>query len=156
MQLTQKIKTLLDDNHIPYREVTHAASPTCEISASERGESIEIGGKAVLFKAKKSFYLFVLSAAKQVDSNKVRKILGSQKLRFATEDELEQQAGVVKGALPPFGKPLQPFDLFLDESILKNESIAFNAGDLTVSIILKVEDYLKVVNPKVFSFAKDS
>jgi len=45
------------------------------------------------------------------------------------------------------------FDLFVDESILKNEKIAFNAGSLTDSIVMDVKDYLIAASPIVFDFS---
>lgn len=155
MDKTSEIRKYLEENSVTYKEVEHEVAPTCELSAKLRGEKIEIGGKTLLFKDKKGFRLFVISAALQVDSNKVRKILGSQRLRFATEDELMSKCSVVKGALPPFGRPLQDFDLYIDESIFQNEMIAFNAGVLTKSFILKIEDYKKLVEPVICKFSKD-
>ena len=107
-----------------------------------------------MFKDKKDYRLFVISAALQVDSKKVRKILKSGWLRFATEEELWEMAGVEKGALPPFGRDILPVDLYLDESVLRNEDIAFNVGMVTKSFIVKVNDYLKLVEPVICSFAK--
>ncbi len=153
-EITSRIRNLLESHNIPYREIDHGIATTCEDSARERGADIRIGGKTLLFKDKKDFRLFVISAAKQVDSKKVRKILGSQYLRFATSVELEKLCGVVSGALPPFGEGVYPYDLFMDESILENDEIAFNAGILTKSFILQLEDYLKVVSPTICSFSK--
>ena len=82
------------------------------------------------------------------------KILKTSKLRFATGEELYNLAGVTKGALPPFGREILPIDLYLDRSILLNEKIAFNAGLLTKSIIILVEDYLEMVSPIVCDFSK--
>ncbi len=137
-----------------YQEIDHLPSETCEMSAKQRGKDQSIGGKSILFKAKNGYHLFVLSAVLKIDSNKVRKILKCQKLRFATNKELYDLASVTKGGLPPFGYDLLPFDLYLDQSILNNKEIAFNAGILTKSFILKVEDYLKLVKPKICSFSK--
>ncbi len=155
MDKTEQIRKFLEENSVTYKEVDHAAAETCEMSAELRGENIEIGGKTLLFKDKQGFKLFVISAALQADSNKIRKILGSQKLRFAHAQELMEKCSVVKGALPPFGRPLQDFDLYIDESIFLNESIAFNAGVLTKSFILDIEDYKKLVDPIVCKFSKD-
>ena len=154
-ELTQRIRKKLVSHGIDFQEIDHPASVTCEESAANRGEDIAIGGKSILFKDKKDFRIFVLSAAKQVDSNKVRKILGSQRLRFATQDELWNLCGVEKGCLPPFGRDILPFDLYIDESIFKNKKIAFNAGILTKSFILDIEDYKRLINPnKICQFAK--
>ncbi len=155
MTLTEKIKRLLVENSISFKEVDHEPSPDCITSAQNRNEDLKIGGKSLLLKAKDGFKIFVLSAAKEADSKKIRSILNSQKLRFATKDELLDLAGVVKGALPPFGPPVLPFDLYLDRSILQNEKIAFNAGILTKSFIISVKDYLRLVKPQICDFSKD-
>jgi len=152
--LTTKIINYLNDHGIGYVERNHAPATTCVDSAQMRGESMDIGGKALFMKANEKFSLFVLSASKQVNSNRVRKILKSQKVRFATHDELRELVGVEKGALPPFGRPVLPYDLYLDESILQNSKIAFNVGMLTKSLILNLEDYLSVVRPRICQFSK--
>ena len=154
MTITDRIKKLLEDNEIEFKEIDHYETRTCEESAKARGEDIKYGGKTILFKDKKDYRLFVISAALQIDNNKVRKILKSQKLRFATPFELMEIAGVESGALPPFGRDILPYDLYLDESILENEIICFNAGLLTKSIIMKTEDYLKLNTYKLCQFSK--
>ncbi len=155
MDLTEKIRSLLEDNRIDYEERLHASVRTCEESARARGEEKKIGGKTLMLKDKKGMYhLFVLSAALNADSNKIRKILKSQKLRFATDDELKEIAGVEKGALPPFGRDILPFDLYVDESILENDRIAFNPGVTTLSFIMDVTDWLRIAGPTVCSFAR--
>jgi prolyl-tRNA editing enzyme YbaK/EbsC (Cys-tRNA(Pro) deacylase) len=61
--------------------------------------------------------------------------------------------GLVPGSVPPFGRPILPFDLYVDDSIPANDRIAFNAGTLTDSIIMSVPDYLRVARPTdVFRF----
>ncbi len=152
--ITKLIRALLNDNNIEFEEIDHEPATTCEQSAKARGCSQEIGGKSILFKDKSGFRIFVMSAVLQVDSKKVREILKSGWLRFATTEELWELAGVEKGALPPFGRDILPADLYLDESILKNEEIAFNAGMVTKSFIIKVKDYLKLVDQTIRSFAK--
>ncbi|MCB0419764.1 MAG: hypothetical protein KDD61_02140 [Bdellovibrionales bacterium] len=153
-ELTRKIRELLVERNVTFKEIEHPPTPTCEDSAAARGESLEIGGKTLLLKGKEDFFLFVLSAALSADLKKVRKILGSGHLRMGTHEELWNLAGVEKGALPPFGPPILPFKLFVDESICENSKIAFNAGVLTTSMILSIEDYLEVAQPEITQFAK--
>ena len=152
--LTIKIIDFLNANSIEFEERDHPPATTCLDSAKLRGESMDIGGKALFMKSNGEFSLFVLSASKQVNSNKVRKILKSQKVRFATHDELYDLVGVEKGALPPFGRPILPYDLYLDESILENSKIAFNVAMLTKSLILDLNDYLSLVHPTICQFSK--
>ena len=101
-------------------------------------------------------------------------------IRFATREELsEMTGGLVPGCLPPFGKRLvlspqhhcgsdnndedndddddnHYLELYVDTSIAEeNETIAFNAGSLTDSVIMSVADYLRVAAPTgIFTFSK--
>ncbi len=43
---------------------------------------------------------------------------------------------------------------FMDESILENQEIVFNVGSLEKSLVMSVEDYIKIVTPIVCKFAK--
>jgi Ala-tRNA(Pro) deacylase len=95
----------------------------------------------------------VLSAALQLDSVAVKRHFGVKRQRFATSEELGGW-GLTTGAVPPFGRPVLPFDLFVDRSIVANPRIAFNAGSLTTSIIMSVPDYLRVAQPTIFDFSR--
>lgn len=154
MDISVRIIEILEKNNISYQSIEHEIAQTCEQAATARGEDISIGGKTILFKDKKDFRLFTLPASKEIDSNKVRKILKSQRLRFATDDELRNLCHVERGALPPIVRELYPFDHYLDESLLQNDKVAFNAGILTRSIIISKDDFLKLVDPVICRFAK--
>ena len=149
----QSIRGLLDERGVAYREVHHPPTRTSEESARARGESVRIGGKALLIKVGDDFHLFVLSAALKLDSAAIRTHLCRRKTRFATPAELAELTGLVPGSVPPFGQPILPFRLFVDESITRNDKIAFNAGSLTDSIIMPTEDYLRIADPEIFKFA---
>ena len=151
--ITKQIRKLLAINKIDFQEIDHEPATTCEQSARVRGCDQKIGGKSILFKDKSDYRIFVMSAALQIDSKKVRKILKSGWLRFATNEELWEKAGVEKGALPPFGRGILPIDLYLDKSILKNEEIAFNAGTHTELIQMAYKDFEQLVKPKVLKFS---
>ncbi|HID21847.1 MAG TPA: hypothetical protein EYP14_05530 [Planctomycetaceae bacterium] len=151
------IRRLLKEAGVTFREVHHAPTYTSEQSARARGEELRIGGKALLMKADGQYALFVLAADRRVDSQAVRAALGVRKLRFASREELQKLTGLVPGCVPPFGRPILPFDLYVDAAVSENDRIAFNAGSLTDSIILAVTDYLALAKPKrVFPFSEPS
>src|SRR6056300_1760409 len=154
MELHHKLNQLLNSHKISYQSMEHPPGQTCELAAQMRGSELKIGGKSLLLKSKRGFHIFTLSAAFEADSTRMRKILRSQKLRFAKDEEFTSITGVPKGALPPFGRELHSLDLYLDLSILENDSIAFNAGLLTQSYILSTNDYLKISSPFICSFSK--
>ncbi len=148
------IREVLDREGVDYRLLHHEPTRTSEESARVRGESVRIGGKALLMKVGDTFRLFVLSAALKLDSGAIRVRFGIRKMRFATPVELEDTTGLVPGSVPPFGPPILPFPLYVDESIIANERIAFNAGSLTDSIIMSVADYQAIAKPEVFLFGQ--
>ena len=148
------IRRLLTEAGITFREVHHEPTRTSEESATARGEELRIGGKALLMKGDGGFRLFVLPADRKLDSGAIRREFGWKKLRFATPEELSELTGLVPGCVPPFGQPILPFELCLDQAATANPRIAFNAGSLTDSIILAMSDYLAVAKPsQVFAFS---
>ena len=152
LSVFDQIRALLDNNGARYRTVTHAPTFTCEESAAARGEEMKIGGKALLMKADEDFILMVLAADQKLDSKKVKQLLACKKLRFASKEELLDATTLVPGSVPPFGQPVFKFPLHVDAALLENTKIAFNAGSLTNSIILDMEDYKRIARPLVSTF----
>jgi Ala-tRNA(Pro) deacylase len=153
MSIHEAILALLAREQIAYRALQHVPTFTSEESARIRGEDLRVGGKAIVMKVGAEFRLFVVSAALKVDTVALKQYFGVKKIRFASSEELLTLTGLVPGSIPPFGRPILPFDLFVDPSILDNTKIAFNAGSLTESIIMPVADYLRVAQPTIFPFA---
>lgn len=152
----EKIKNLLRSQSIEFKELHHEPTRTSEESAKARGEDLSVGGKGLVLKVNGSFMLFVLSAAKKLDSNAIEKFFNAKGIRFATAEELLQLTGLVPGSVPPFGKPILDLELYVDSSIVSNQRIAFNAGSLTDSIIMSVVDYLQIAQPQIFDFSKNN
>jgi len=150
----QSIITLLDTNDISYRLIHHEPTFTSEQSAAVRGEDLRIGGKAILMKTGDDFRLLVISAELRVDSKAIKKHLGASGLRFATAEELRELTGLVPGSVPPFGRPILPFELYADPSVFANDRIAFNAGSLTDSIVMSSADYRAIARPVEFTFSR--
>jgi prolyl-tRNA editing enzyme YbaK/EbsC (Cys-tRNA(Pro) deacylase) len=150
----EQIKQWLTAQSISFREVHHGPTETSEAAAIARGVDLAMGGKALVLKMDNSFTVCVLSAAMKLDSAALKKHFGARKLRFANKDELLELTGLVPGAVPPFGKPIIDLELLVDESILQNREIAFNAGSLTDSIIMRVDDYLKAAGPVILRFSR--
>lgn len=151
-EVFQAICGMLDREGVVYRTLHHEPTRTSEESARVRGEDVRVGGKALVIKTGEVFRLFVLSAAVKLDSSAVKQRFGVKRLRFASAEELGELTGLAPGSVPPFGEPILPFELYVDESIRENERIAFNAGSLTDSVIMSVEDYLRVAKGVVFRF----
>jgi len=156
MNILNRIRKLLNGANIDYREAHHEPTRTSEESAAARGEPLSVGAKALLLRTDDVFRLFVLPADRKLDSNAIRRHLGVRKTRFATIEELDEMVGLVPGAVPPFGEPVLPFELYADESVgTEHGKVAFNAGSLTDSIIMSAADWEALARPARFRFAKD-
>ena len=154
-EVLSRIRTLLNEACIPYREARHGPTRTSQEAADARGEPIRIGGKAIVAKVDKEFHLFVLSAALGLNSRAICRHLKAQRFRFARGEELKELTGLVPGCVPPFGRPILDLDLYVDDSILLNDRIAFNAGSLTDSMIMDRADYIRIAEPReIFAFSR--
>ncbi|MBV9573882.1 MAG: hypothetical protein JOY93_07480 [Acidobacteriales bacterium] len=151
--ILDKIRELLKNGGVNFREVHHQPTYTSEESARARGEDLAVGAKAILAKTDDSFGLFVVSADAKLDSSAIKRELRLKKLRFASREELIELTGLVPGAIPPFGKPILPFPLYCDCELGKiSNRVAFNAGSLTVSIVMSAADWERVARPERFPF----
>lgn len=152
MSAFSKLKSFLDENNISYEYKEHEEVRTSEEAAKARGEDIKIGAKAMILKADDKFIMFVLSAAKKIDSKRVKEILGVKSLRFATPEEVNRLTGCVPGGVPPFAN-IFGLGLLVDRTIPMNELMAFNAGERTKSLKLKTKDYLALLKPRIEEFS---
>lgn len=142
------IVALLTDSGCRFETRTHEPTYTSEQSAKARGEDLHLGAKAIVAKCDEEFVLFVMPADRKLDSKAVKRALSVRKIRFATRDELHELTGLVPGSVPPFGRPVLPLPLYVDDSLSQNERVAFNAGSLTRSIIMSTDDYLSISGAK--------
>ena len=153
-RVLDQLRDLLIAREISFREVNHQATSTSEESARARGEELRVGGKALLIKMNDTFRLIVLPADRRLDSAQVKREFQVKKIRFASQEELWEQTGLVPGSVPPFGYPILPFELFADEALRANDRIAFNAGSLTTSFILAMDDYVRIANPTFMNLSQ--
>ncbi len=151
--ILEEIRVWLTRENVPFREAHHEPTRTSEESARARGEEMRVGGKALIVKVDETFRLFVLSADRKLDSGAIKKRFAAKKTRFATPEELTQMTGLVPGSVQPFGQPILPFPLYVDPSVFENDRVAFNAGSLTDSIMMPIEDYRRLANADVFAFS---
>ncbi|MEK6963468.1 MAG: YbaK/EbsC family protein [Nanoarchaeota archaeon] len=140
-----KIRSLFQQNNVPFKEFHHAPVRTSEEAAKIRGVDVKTGAKAMVLKVDEEFIMCVLSAAKRLDSNKIRNLLGAKKVRFANPEELLEKTGCEPGSVPPFGNLLS-LPLYIDKSLLENEEINFNVGLVTDSMAISTKDYIKLVS----------
>ena len=140
--LYDRLVELLKKEEIEFEEIEHK-----EVKTSEQG------AKALLMFADEKAVLVVLSAAKKLDNTVFKKLFEIKDLRMAKTGEVKKISGVEIGAVPPFGN-LFNVPVYMDENLLKNEKIVFNAGLRTRSVVMKSTDFVRLVKPKKGNYAK--
>lgn len=152
--VVEKIINILTENNFWFETFEHEPVRTSEEAARVRtGYTLRQGAKAIIIRAKNSekdkiFVMLVFPADLKFDSEKVKKILNTKDIRFATEQEVSSITGGVEvGGIPPFGN-LFGLEVVVDEKLFENEKIIFNAGDRRFSMAMRSEDYQKLVKPK--------
>lgn len=150
-EATRKIFAHLISLGIPFDKLEHEVVTTSEAAAGARSSRLEEGAKALIVKAGDAFYHLIISAAKRIDNNKLRKILNTRKVRFARPEEVKDLTGCMPGAVPPFGN-LFGLKVYMDDALLAEETVYFNCGSHTVSLRMKREDLVKATGAEVASF----
>ena len=151
--VTERLVRWLREHGATFRLVEHAPVFTSEEASRVRGTPIEAGAKALVLRAEERSVHVVLPGHRRVDNARVRAILGTRTLRFATPDELLALTGCVPGAVPPFGN-LFGLPVLVDEELAAREEIAFNAGSNTASIVMPTADFLRLSQATIHQLAK--
>ena len=95
----------------------------------------------------------VLPAPAQVDLGSLAGAAAAEKADLATEDEFKDAFPNCEiGAMPPFGN-LYGLPVYMDESLLSDKEIAFNAGTHAELLRMPLNDYKRLVKPTVVKFA---
>ncbi len=151
--VTERLERWLGERGARFRLLEHAPVFTSEEAARVRGTPIEAGAKALVLLAAEDPVHVVLPGHRRVDNARVRAIVGTRTLRFATPEELFALTGCVPGAVPPFGN-LFGLPVLVDEELTAREEIAFNAGTNSVSIVMRGEDFLRLSEARVHQLSK--
>jgi len=145
----KKLKDFLDSNKIKYMTIKHSPAYTApEIAGSAHIPGKELA-KTVIIKVDGKMAMAVLPASQRVNFDLLKRIAGASKAELASEQEFKDlfpECDV--GAMPPFGN-LYGMEVFVDESLLEDEEIAFNAGSHTELIRLAYKDFERLVKPKI-------
>ena len=151
--VTERLERWLRERGARFRLLEHAPVFTSEEAARVRGTPIEAGAKALVLIAHDRPVHVVLPGHRRVDNARLRAILGTRTLRFATPEELFSLTGCVPGAVPPFGN-LFGLPVFVDEPLAEREEIAFNAGSNVVSIVMPCADFLRLSGASIHQLSR--
>jgi Ala-tRNA(Pro) deacylase len=138
---------------VTFTTLHHAPVYTSAEAAAVRGSSLHSGAKALILKGEESFLMVVLPADLTLDSNTVRKLLDTKRMRFATKEEVLELTALTPGSIPPFGS-LFALPTICDDRLADNERINFNAASHADSVQMSYADYIRYESPRIARVAK--
>jgi Ala-tRNA(Pro) deacylase len=149
-----KLKEFLDQNRVKYVSLRHSTAYTAqEIAASAHVKGRNMA-KTVVVKLSGKLALAVLPAKYHVILEKLKAEAGAGSAELATEEEFVKTfPGCETGAMPPFGN-LYGLPVYVDETLTRDEEIAFNAGSHTELIQLAYADFARLAGPTVVRFSE--
>lgn len=145
----QAVLKLLDDTKISYHSVEHVAVYTIdEMKKINLPDAFCIAKNLfVRDDKKKHFYLISVQEEKPVDLKNLREIIGSWRLSFASENDLQEIMGLEKGSITPFGvlnDKNKSVKVFIDERY-NNRTIAIHPNENTMTVWLKTENLVELL-----------
>lgn len=145
----RRLKEFLDRNNVKYVSIQHSMAYTAmEIAQSAHIPGKEIA-KTVVVMIDGDMALAVMPANRKLDLTALRRFVGSDSVRLATEAEfVDRFPECSLGAMPPFGN-LYEMKVYADANLAKDEHIAFNAGSHTELIQLPYAEFSRLVEPIV-------
>lgn len=147
------LRELLDSQSIKYTIITHSVAYTAQGIAALTHIPGQEMAKTVIVNIDDSLAMAVLPASCQVDLAALRAATGAKTATLAGEkDFMHRFPGCETGAMPPFGN-LYGMNVFVDETLTKDQEIAFNAGSHRELMRLAYEDFARVAKPTVLQFA---
>jgi len=140
-----------------FRVIEHPAEGQSERVAAIRGTRPSQGAKAILCRVaaadREHFVLAVVPGDRRVDMKALGALFGGRKASFVPADRAEEITGCRIGAIPPVAFD-DGLSVVADEAFLQDEpEIAFNAGRLDRSIVMKAADYKRVFAPRIARIA---
>ena len=124
-----RVIELLDKSAVPYEVTEHPAAFTAQQMAAAEHEPGKYVAKPVIVKAD-------AKTIKLADENEIGKIFDDCEL----------------GAEPPFGN-LYDLPTIMDKVLEKDDHLTFQAGTHEKAIRISMDDYRKLVEPKVLEFS---
>ena len=156
-EVFDQLVTLLSDAKARFRVIEHEAEGRSEAISAIRGNRPDQAAKAMVLDLRgggggRRHVLAILPGSRKLDFGAVSKVFEARKCGFASPDTAQEITGCVMGSVPPFS--FNPaLALVVDEALLANDTLFFNAGRLDRSMELDTKDWLAVAKPRVAKIA---
>jgi Ala-tRNA(Pro) deacylase len=152
MSISRTLQTYLDHERVHYDVLPHPEAFRALAIAQTLHTPEKEMAKVVIVKVDERFVMTVLPASWNVDIHRLRTVFDSHQVRLATEDELTRLFPDCElGSMPPFGN-LYGLPVYVDQSLMEDEEIVFQAGTHSEAIRMRYMDFATLVFPVVAEF----
>ena len=150
------IHEFLREAHIPYAVVPHRPAYTAQEEAAATHVPGRDWAKVVVCFIDGEPVEAVVPAPSLVNLERLLELAGGSEIRIADELELRGLFPECEvGAMPPFG-PLYGQTVYVDAALALERDIVFNGGTHGEAILMRWNDFVRMVNPIVGKFAESS
>ena len=153
----EQLVALLTEAKAKFRVIEHEAEGRSETISVIRGNRPDQAAKAMVLDVRgggggRRNVLAILPGNRKLDFAAVAKLFEARKCGFASPESAEALTGCAMGAVPPFA--MSPdLALVVDEHLLANDTLYFNAGRLDRSMELDTRDWIAVAKPRIAKIA---
>ena len=152
-----RIVAMLGEAKAKFRIIEHEPEGRSHNISAIRGNRPDQAAKAMVLDLRgggdgKRHVLAILPGNRKLDFAAVASLFEARKCGFASPDTAQELTGCVMGSVPPFS--LNPaLAIVVEEDLLGNDTLFFNAGRLDRSMELDTKDWLAVARPRVAQIA---
>ena len=135
-QVTEHLET----HGVPFEPIAHQQTYTSIAEATALGVDASEVLKTIAMRVAGGYALMAIPATCRLDMHLVQAAVGDRHVRLATEEELRRDFPDIElGALPPLDSLLGA-PLYVDQEVLKHETVVFAAGSQTESVQIRTAD----------------
>ena len=147
MSVSARLETLLEESGASFEVIDHPLAFTAQEEAAASHVPGRHWAKTVAILVDGEPALAVLPATRMLDVDKLRRVVGTERVQIAREAEFQDlYPDCDLGAMPPFGI-LYGQRTFVDEALREEELIAFHAGDHRTAIEMSFTDFERLAEP---------
>jgi Ala-tRNA(Pro) deacylase len=148
------VQSYLDQLGIHYRVCHHPIAYTAQDLAAAEHISGQKVIKPVIVRADGQFVMCALPAPYKVDMDELRNQLQASDVSLVEEEKLNDLFPDCElGAAPPIGR-LYNMQTLMDESVMTDSQVMFQAGNHSDAVIMSLADYRRAAMPEVAHFGR--
>ena len=155
-----QLVALLNESKAKFRVIEHEAEGRSEAISVIRGNRPDQAAKAMVLDVRgggggRRHVLAILPGNRKLDFGAVARLFEARKCGFASPETAQQLTGCAMGSVPPFAFN-RDLAIVVDQDLLANDTLFFNAGRLDRSMELDAKDWLAVARPRVAKIAAEA